>query len=83
VVRNFINRVEIVIKDDGVGIPEKLQPYIFEKQTRAGRPGLKGEVSNGIGLYVSKKLTKLLGGKISFESKENKGTTFKLEFPKE
>jgi two-component system sensor histidine kinase VicK len=81
-VKNYKNRFEIVVKDDGIGIPEGLQPFIFEKETRAARLGLNGEPSNGIGLYVVRKLTGLLDGQISFESKENKGTKFTVEFPK-
>ena len=74
------DRVEIAIKDDGIGIPENLRPFIFEKKSRARRPGLNGEISNGIGLYIVKKLTTMLDGTIAFESKENKGTRFVLEF---
>jgi two-component system sensor histidine kinase VicK len=81
-VKNYKTKIEVTIKDDGIGIPERLQPYIFEQKTRASRPGLKGERSNGIGLYVVHKLTGLMGGKISFESKEKKGTAFILEIPK-
>jgi two-component system sensor histidine kinase VicK len=82
IIKNYRSRLEVTIKDDGIGIPESLQPYIFDKNTRAARLGLKGEKSNGIGLYVSSKLTELLGGKITFESKENKGTKFTLVLPK-
>jgi two-component system, OmpR family, sensor histidine kinase VicK len=82
IVRESRDKVEIIVKDDGIGIPENLKPYIFEKKTRAARPGLNGEISNGIGLYIIKKLVDILGGKISFESKENRGTTFILELPK-
>lgn len=81
-VKNHKNRVEVVVKDDGIGIPDELQPFIFEKGGRATRPGLNGEASHGIGLYIVKKLTGLMGGSISFESKENKGTKFRLELPK-
>jgi two-component system sensor histidine kinase VicK len=81
-VKNYKTKIEVTIKDDGIGIPESLQPYIFEQKTRASRPGLKGERSNGIGLYVAHKLTRLMGGKISFESKEKTGTTFIIEIPK-
>lgn len=82
VVRNHKTKVDIMVKDEGIGIPADLQPFIFEKNTRAARPGLNGEISNGIGLYVVKQLTNMLKGKIHFESEENKGTSFFLELPK-
>lgn len=82
VVKDKKNTVEIAIQDQGIGIPETLQPFIFERNTKAAREGLKGETSTGIGLYITKKLVERMHGKISFESKENKGTKFVLEFPK-
>lgn len=81
-IRNQKERVEIVVKDDGIGIPDNLKPFVFEKETRAARPGLNGEASNGIGLYVTKKLVGLLNGKITFDSKENAGTKFTVVLPK-
>ena len=81
-VRQDKQKVKITVQDDGIGIPEALQPHIFQKESKAARPGLRGEVSNGIGLYVVKKLTDLMKGKIWFESKENHGTRFILELPK-
>lgn len=82
-IKEFENHIEIVVSDDGIGIPEKLLPFIFEKNTRAARKGLRGEVSNGIGLYVVNQLTSLLNGSISCESSENSGTKFTLTLPKE
>jgi len=75
--------VEITIADDGIGIPDDIKPFIFDRKTRAARPGLKGEISNGIGLYSVSTLIGMLKGKVSFESKENKGTSFTLSFPKD
>jgi two-component system sensor histidine kinase VicK len=81
-IKNYKTKFEVIISDDGIGIPERLQPFIFEQETRAARSGLRGEKSNGIGLYVAKKLTSLMGGKISFESRQEKGTKFVVELPK-
>ncbi|HYF68917.1 MAG TPA: PAS domain-containing sensor histidine kinase [Ohtaekwangia sp.] len=72
----------VVIKDNGIGIPEHLHPHIFKKNTLAARPGLRGERSIGMGLYIVARLVALMKGKIRFESEENKGTTFILDFPK-
>jgi two-component system sensor histidine kinase VicK len=75
--------VVITISDNGIGIPSDIRSFIFERKTRAARPGLKGEISNGIGLYVVKTLTEMLNGTISFESAENQGTTFTLRIPRD
>jgi two-component system sensor histidine kinase VicK len=74
---------EVSVADTGIGIPEHLQPYLFQRDTRAAREGLKGEKSIGMGLYIIKKLVDIMKGEISFESEENKGSTFIVRFPKE
>ncbi len=75
--------VQISVSDTGVGIPEHLQEGLFEKFTKARRPGLKGEPSVGLGMSIIKTIVEWHGGKIWFESKENKGTTFHIELPME
>lgn len=73
----------ITIRDNGIGIPEQLQPVIFQPRTPAGRTGLKNEKSSGLGLSIAKKLVEIMGGKIWFESKEQQGTSFFIQLPKE
>jgi two-component system sensor histidine kinase VicK len=77
------DKYKVTIKDDGIGIPDHLQPLIFQRYTPAGRPGLQGEKSIGIGLSIVKKLVELMKGELYFESKQNVGTTFTLTLPKE
>jgi two-component system sensor histidine kinase VicK len=72
----------VSIADDGVGIPEFLQPYIFKKNTPAARAGLRGEKSIGMGLYIVKRLVELMRGELTFKSEEGKGSTFTVQFPK-
>jgi two-component system sensor histidine kinase VicK len=72
----------VSVSDNGVGIPEFLQPHIFEKNTPAARPGLNGERSVGMGLYIVKKLVELMHGTLAFQSEEKKGTTFTLRLQK-
>jgi len=71
----------ITHSDTGIGIPEELQPHVFTRYSRAGRPGLNGEPTKGIGLAIVRDLVELQGGKIWFESREGQGTTFFLSFP--
>lgn len=76
------DRVVITVADNGIGIPEHLQPYVFQRNTPAARQGLKGERSIGMGLYIVKKLVELMKGELTFESNENAGTKFVVWLPK-
>lgn len=82
-IREFQDKVWIIITDPGIGIPEELKPYIFEKYTRARREGLNGEQTVGLGMSISKKIIDLHEGAIWFESQENTGSTFYIELPKQ
>jgi two-component system sensor histidine kinase VicK len=76
------NVVLLSVQDNGVGIPAKYHPVLFDKFTKASRPGLRGEESVGLGMSIVKRLVELHKGKIWFESQEHKGTTFFVEIPK-
>jgi two-component system sensor histidine kinase VicK len=74
--------VHISIADNGIGIPVYLRSHIFERNTPASRPGVRGEKSTGMGLYIVRKLVHLLGGRIDFSSQEHRGTNFVVSLPK-
>lgn len=69
----------IKIKDEGMGIPEKEQKYIFNRYFRAENALL--DQGTGIGLNIVKSHLESLGGTIIFESEEGKGSTFTITFP--
>ena len=71
----------IIVADDGIGIPEKLQPVLFERFTKARRSGLRGEKTTGLGMSIIQALVRLHGGTIWFESQEDAGTTFYIRLP--
>jgi PAS domain S-box-containing protein len=80
--KNGKREMLITVADNGIGIPAHLQPYLFDKYSKASRPGLRGEKSRGIGLSVVRELVEVQGGKIWCESQEKEGTTFHFSFPK-
>jgi signal transduction histidine kinase len=73
----------IIIKviDNGIGIPEKDIPYIFERFYRSDLSRSKNTGGTGIGLTITKAFVEAHGGKIYLESKSNEGTTFTVELP--
>ncbi|MGZ4035269.1 MAG: sensor histidine kinase [Bacteroidia bacterium] len=74
--------VILLFSDDGIGIPKKFHPVLFDKFTEARRQGLNGEPTIGLGLSIVKTIVDWHGGRINFETKENEGTTFIIEIPK-
>ncbi|HSV89421.1 MAG TPA: PAS domain-containing sensor histidine kinase [Bacteroidales bacterium] len=76
------NTIRISISDTGIGIPEALQPYLFDKFSEARRQGLTGEKSHGLGLYIARKIVELHKGRLHFSSQENQGATFVIELNK-
>ncbi len=74
--------VRIHVIDDGVGIPAALQPFLFERFTKARRPGLRGEATTGLGLALCKTIVEWHRGTISVASTEGQGTTFTVEIPR-
>jgi two-component system sensor histidine kinase VicK len=81
-INDLESSVIISVTDKGMGIPAHLQPFIFDKNSAVRRVGLRGETSNGIGLFISQILARLMNGRIWFESAVNEGSTFYLSLPK-
>jgi signal transduction histidine kinase len=79
--KNEDEKLRISVSDNGIGIPENLQPYLFERFSKAGRPGLYGEKSYGLGLNICEQIVKQHNGTIAFNSKEKEGTTFYIDLP--
>jgi signal transduction histidine kinase len=67
---------EILVKDNGVGIKESMKEKIFEPNFTTKTTG------SGLGLAMVKNIMSNFGGGIRFESVENAGTIFHIEFRK-
>lgn len=70
--------VAIWVKDTGSGIRDEDKPRIFERFYRGTVP--RQDDGLGLGLAITKGIAELHGGRIDFESKAGKGTTFTLTF---
>ena len=70
-------KAELIIQDNGVGIPQSLQPRIFDLYYRSS----KMSTGSGIGLYIVSEAVSLLGGNIRVESVEKEGASFYHSIP--
>jgi signal transduction histidine kinase len=73
--------VEIAVSDTGVGVPKADQKRLFERLFRADNVRKMDTDGNGLGLYISKMIVKSLGGTITVDSTENKGSSFTVKLP--
>jgi signal transduction histidine kinase len=71
----------ISVADTGIGIPKEEQPQIFSKLHRAKNAQDSVPDGTGLGLYVVKTIIERVQGVITFDSVENKGTTFYVTLP--
>ncbi len=74
-------KIIIAVKDNGIGIPDKLKDQVFNMFTSAQRPGTLGEKSFGLGLSICRQIMEKHHGRIWFESDTNIGTTFFISLP--
>lgn len=76
-----IKEIEFEIKDTGVGIPADQQERIFTKFFRGANIIRLETTGTGLGLFIAKNIVEAHGGKMWFESKEGKGSTFHFTLP--
>jgi PAS domain S-box-containing protein len=75
------SKIKLIVADSGLGIPKAEQTRIFEKLFRADNARVADTEGTGLGLYIVKNIINVIGGQISFQSQENKGTVFLVELP--
>ena len=79
-VYNENNDKILVVKDDGIGIPQKDHERIFERFYRVDKSRSKKVGGTGLGLAIVKHAVSSLNGKIELKSEEGKGTEIKIIF---
>ncbi|MBA7671575.1 Sporulation kinase E [subsurface metagenome] len=83
--KKYNGYIDILIRDTGVGLTEEEKPKLFKKFGKIERYGKGLDVDtqgSGLGLYISKKIVELHGGKVWAESEgRNKGSAFIIRLP--
>lgn len=81
VLTNKEGKAIIEVHDYGLGIPQDILPHIFERFSKAGRQGVRGEQSTGLGLSIARQIVERHRGTIEVQSEERRGSTFRIRIP--
>lgn len=74
--------VTLSVADSGIGIPKEDIPHLFQKFYRVDNSDTREIGGTGLGLYLCRRLSEAIGGRIWLESEYKKGSTFYLELPR-
>nr|WP_238530522.1 PAS domain-containing sensor histidine kinase [Oscillochloris trichoides] len=72
----------IIVRDQGMGIPRNVQPYLFERFFRAHEHNKYAQPGLGLGLYISKSIVELHQGRIELASAVGEGTMVTVSLPR-
>ena len=74
-VKNYTT-FEITVKDNGIGMSEEFVEHVFDTFSREQSSTVSGIQGTGLGMAITKNIVEMMGGEITAESKEGRGTVF-------
>ncbi len=79
--KNEEDNVEIIVKDNGIGIAEAAQKHIFDRFHQVDYSDTRSYEGSGIGLALVDQMVKIHGGQITVDSRLGKGSIFTVQLP--
>jgi signal transduction histidine kinase len=76
-------RVRLVVEDNGIGMSQEVQSRVFEAFVQADSSTTREYGGTGLGLALTRRLARMLGGSIMLESERGVGTRFTVDLPLE
>jgi signal transduction histidine kinase len=81
VVGRTARSAELAIHDSGRGIPHEKLRRIFDEYAQVASRRAEEDEGTGLGLPISRRLTEMMGGKLTVESTDGQGTVFRVQLP--
>jgi len=80
-VANGGNGIELAVVDTGIGMTAEQQAKLFEEFSQADRMTAQRFGGTGLGLALSRKLARMMGGDVTVTSEPGKGSVFTVRLP--
>lgn len=80
-IRHARDEVQVAVSDRGIGLSPDEQAQLFQKFFRADNSDVRNRPGTGLGLYITKNLVELQGGRICVTSERGRGSTFSFTMP--
>ena len=78
-----IEKIRFTVADSGVGISDEQLANIFEPFTQGDGSAVRQFGGSGLGLAVTRRLARMMGGEVRASSRPGEGSTFSIELPRE
>lgn len=73
--------IEVVVRDEGPGIPEALQEKVFERFFQVDSSRTREHGGAGLGLFIARQLAEAMGGRLTLADSGRAGAAFRLTLP--
>jgi signal transduction histidine kinase len=81
--RDGVDRIQMCVADTGIGLSREQLGRLFERFQQADASTTRKYGGTGLGLAITRNLCRMMGGDVTVESEQGKGSTFRIDLPAE